>query len=180
MPTIWINLGYNTENMKNESKFLGKTVIVTKELDETPDHLTTKIKEGDQFIGRLSQFEEGYSAIVETSFSRSLQTSAVRVIDEDSGTFQTQNSLYKIELHPEQVDYDSEMHLEKAVTPMEENTDVEPMEQGEFEALEGQFDVPGVPMPEIEAPHYGNGAAEVEMERPQAPQMFGERPDRNV
>ena len=92
----------------SNSKFFNKTVIVTKEVDETFDNNHPKgVNEGDRFEGRLTQFSVGYPVYVEINDSRSFRSSTVKLIDEESGIFQTLNSIYKIELHPDQIDYDA-------------------------------------------------------------------------
>jgi hypothetical protein len=129
-----------------KSKFYGKTVIVTKEVDESFDNKHPKgINEGARFEGRLTQFEVGYPVYVDISETHSFRSSTVKLIDEESGIFQTVNSIYKIELHPEQVDYESSDECSKT------------------EAVEDEMDIavePAAPAPAVEAPHYGGEAVE--------------------
>jgi hypothetical protein len=136
----------------SNSKFFNKTVIVTKEVDEAFDNNHPKgVNEGDRFEGRLTQFSVGYPVYVEINDSRSFRSSTVKLIDEESGIFQTLNSIYKIELHSNQIDYDA---LDEVELKQEMTLDVRdmPAEAGQDMAME--------------APHYGDGRNEAEVEAP--------------
>lgn len=144
----------------SNSKFFNKTVIVTKEVDEAFENNHPKgVNEGDRFEGRLTQFSVGYPVYVEINDSRSFRSSTVKLIDEESGIFQTLNSIYKIELHPNQIDYDAldEVELKKEMT-----LDVRdmPAEAGQDMAME--------------APHYGDGRNEAEAPRENVRRVYRE------
>lgn len=126
------------------SKFLGKNVIITKMLDEAFEgNHPNQVNEGAQFDGRLLEFGVGTVAYVDMSTTRAFRTSTITLIDEEAGVFETQNSVYKIELHPYQID---ENEMSKSFTD-------------EVEKMEG--DAPDVEGGDVEAPHYGNGEDDV-------------------
>lgn len=138
-----------------KSKFYGKTVIVTKEVDESFDNKHPKgINEGARFEGRLTQFEVGYPVYVDISETHSFRSSTVKLIDEESGIFQTVNSIYKIELHPEQVDYESESD-----------------ECTKTDTIQGEMYIAEPDAPAVEAPHYGAREAVAEVAREVAREM---------